>query len=588
MYKPKTKTWKIAKRLWPYFSRYWFLLAIAIFCVIIVSLTDAAYAYIVKFVIDDIAIKKDSQLLARLPFIIVAIAFAGAVARFTQAYILRTLSQRVIREIRLQLYNHYQRLSLDFYTESSTGDMISRITSDTLLMQHAAPSLVQLFRQPFTMVALMGVAFYQNWRLALIAVATFPFVAVAIDRLGKKIRKHARRGQERIGKLASIIKENISGMRIIKAFNAEDVELSRFAKENEQVYKENIKQALFGELNAPLIEFLGLFAGALVVTFGLHQVIKGQITFGSLSSFLTAVGLMYEPIKKLSNVNVAFQTAFAASERIFEVLDTIPSVKEKPNARELPPFSNSIKFEKVWFKYKDSWVISDLNFEVKRGEKIAIVGSSGAGKTTLVNLVPRFYDVTRGRVLFDGIDCRDVTLKSLRDQIAIVTQDVFLFNDTVANNIAYGSNKKDMDKVISAAKASNAHDFIMKLPNGYETNIGEMGVKLSGGEKQRIAIARAIYKDAPILILDEATSSLDSESESEVQKALDNLLLGRTAFIIAHRLSTVKNADRIIVISNGKIIEEGKHEELIAKRGEYYRLYQIQFSEEEKNKKDEP
>lgn len=587
MYKPKTKSLDIAKRLWPYFAPFGLLLAVAIFCVIIVSLSDAAYAYLVQPVVDEIGIKRDRQFLSYLPLVIIAIAFVSAIARFTQAYILRTLSQRVIRKIRFQLYEHYQRLSLDFYTESSIGDMISRITNDTLLMQHAAPSLVQLFRQPFTMVALMVVAFYRNWQLALIAIAAFPFVAITIDRLGKRFRKHAKRGQERIGKLASIIKENLSGIRIIKAFNAEDLELSKFAKENERVYKENIRQALFGELNAPLIEFLGLLAGALAVTFGLYQVSQGQITLGELFSFLAAAGLMYEPIKKLSSVNVAFQTAFAASERIFEMLDAIPSVSEKPDAPKLPRFNDSIKFENAWFKYKDQWIITDLSFEVTRGEKIAIVGSSGAGKTTLVNLIPRFYDVTQGCVLLDGVDSRDVTLKSLRDQIAIVTQDVFLFNDTIANNIAYGTNEKDDNRIISAAKAANAHDFIMEMPKGYETNIGEMGVRLSGGEKQRLAIARAIYKDAPILILDEATSSLDSESEREVQKALDNLLSGRTAFIIAHRLSTVKNADRIFVISNGKIVEEGKHEELIAKRGEYFRLYQLQFFEEEKIKKDE-
>jgi len=588
MYRPKAKSSTIAKRLWPYFAPYWPLLAISAFCVIIVSLTDAAYAYLVQPLVDELGIKRSQQYLFYLPFAIVIIAFVSTMARFTQAYILRIVSQRVIRDIRTQLYEQYQRLSLDFYTESSTGDMISRVTNDTLLMQNAAPSLVQLFRQPFTMLALLGVAFYRNWQLALIATAAFPLTAYAIDRLGKKIRKHARRGQERIGRLASILKENLMGIRIIKAFSAEDFELERFNRENARVYHENLRQALFGELNSPLIEFLGLLAAALAVTFGLYQIHNGQITLGGLLSFLAAVGLMYEPIKKLSTANVAFQTAFAAAERIFETLDTVPSVSEKASARTLPHFSNSIGFDRVWFKYKEQWIITNISFEVRRGEKIAIVGSSGAGKTTLVNLIPRFYDATQGAILFDGIDNRDATIKSLRDQIAIVTQDVFLFNDTIANNIAYGSNRENMDKIVSAAKAANAHDFIMGLPKGYESNIGELGAKLSGGEKQRIAIARAIYKDAPILILDEATSSLDSGSEREVQNALDNLLSGRTAFIIAHRLSTVKNADRIFVIADGKVAEEGRHEELIERRSEYYRLYQLQFFEEGQSKKNEP
>ena len=583
MDRPKTRSIEIAKRLWPYFRPYWPLLVIATVCVIIVALSHAAYAYIVQPAVDYIGIKKNQELLLYFPLIIIVIAFTKSVARFSQSYILRTVSQRVIRRIRDELYRHYQLLSLDYYTNSSTGDMISRVTNDTLLLEQAAPALAQLFRQPLTLLGLLAVAFYRDWQLTLISMAALPLTALAIDRIGKRIRKYARRGQKRIGNLASILKENLSGIRIIKAFGTEEFELERFARENQRVYRENIRRALFGEMSAPLIEFLGALAGAVGFYYGFRQVVNGEISLGTLLSFFSAVGLMYEPMKKISRVNVAFQTAFAGAERIFEIMDTVPSVREKPGAIELPPFSQSIKFDGVWFKYHDQWILTDVNFEVRRGEKVAIVGSSGAGKSTLVNLIPRFYDPSRGAILIDGIDIRDVTLKSLRRQIAFVTQDVFLFNDTIANNIAYGDREKDMERVVEAAKAANAHDFIVEQAKGYETSIGELGTRLSGGQKQRIAIARAIYKDAPILILDEATSSLDSESEREVQKALDNLLVGRTAIIIAHRLSTVKNADRILVLAGGRIVEEGRHEELMKLRGEYYKLYQLQFFEAETN-----
>ena len=579
MDRPKAKAIDIARRLWPYFRPFLPQILIATLCAVMVAAAQAAYAYLVGPAIDEIGVNRRQEFLIYIPVALVLVAFVKSAARFTQAYLLRVISQRVIRNIRRELYEHIQSLSLDFYSDAKTGDMISRVTNDTLLMQQAAPALAQLFRQPLTILFLLGVALYRNWELTLIAMAALPLTAYAIDRLGKKIRKHARRGQTYIGRLAAILKENISGIRIIKAFNAEERELARFERENERTYREGIKKALFGELNAPLIEFLGVLAAAFALAYGLHQVVSGEITIGTLSSFAAAAGLMADPVKRIGRVNVDFQTAFAGAERVFELLDTKPSVREKPDAVELPRFERSIKFDGVWFRYRDQWVLSDVRFEVRRGEKVAIVGTSGAGKSTLVNLIPRFYDATRGAIYIDGIDLRDVTLRSLRRQIAFVTQDVFLFNDSIANNIAYGSQDRGMDGIVEAAKAANAHEFIVELPDGYETNIGELGAKLSVGQRQRIAIARAIYKDAPILILDEATSSLDSESEREVQKALDNLLVGRTAFIIAHRLSTVKNADRILVLADGRIVEEGRHDELIARRGEYYKLYQIQFSE---------
>jgi subfamily B ATP-binding cassette protein MsbA len=383
-----------------------------------------------------------------------------------------------------------------------------------------------------------------------------------------------------MGSLSTLLQETISGSRIVKAFGMEDYENRRFAKENERLFKLIMKSVSIRAISSPLMEFLGGLGIAAIILYGGYQVIYGMSTPGTFFSFLAALLMLYEPAKRLTNVYNTVQQGLAGAERVFSVIDTVPEILDRPGAKPLPRILRSIDIDHVTFCYDETPVLKDIKLEIRAGEVVAFAGMSGGGKTTLVNLIPRFYDVTEGRILIDGRDIRDVTSDSLREQIAIVTQQTILFNDTIRNNIAYGDIRKSEEDIIRAARAANAHDFIMKLPKGYETAIGEQGVKLSGGERQRISIARALLKDAPILILDEATSALDTEAEVEVQEALNELMKGRTTLVIAHRLSTIRNADRIIVLADGRIVEEGTHEALLAKEGEYYKLYNMQFKDE--------
>jgi subfamily B ATP-binding cassette protein MsbA len=379
--------------------------------------------------------------------------------------------------------------------------------------------------------------------------------------------------------ITTILLESITGTRIVKAFNMEDHERKRFAKENRRLFGILIKSVRVRAISHPLMEFLGGLGIAFIVFYGGRSVIRGEATPGTFFSFLAALLMLYEPVKRLSGINNTVQQGLAAAVRIFEVLDTVPEIRDQPKAQVLTRVSQAIEYRDVSFKYEDDWVLKNINLHIKVGEMVAFVGVSGGGKTTLVNLLPRFYDVTSGKVLIDGVDIRELTAESLRSKIGIVTQTTILFNDTVRSNIAYGKIDQPFEEVVKAAQAAYSHGFIQNLPKGYETVIGEQGVKLSGGERQRISIARALLKNAPILILDEATSSLDSESEIEVQKALEYLMQGRTTLVIAHRLSTIRKADRIMVISNGTIVEEGTHEELLAKEGEYKKLYLLQFKD---------
>jgi ATP-binding cassette, subfamily B, bacterial MsbA len=532
-----------------------------------------------------------------IPLLLIGLFLVKNLFRFLQNYILRIIGERVIRLIRHQLYDRYQSLSVDYYTEGSTGIMMSRITNDVNMMQRAVPSLVSLFREPVAFIGLAVVAFYQIWYLALIILVIFPITVFPIAYFGKKIRKYTKRGQEHMGDLNSVLKENFSGIRVIKAFNMEEYELARFDRENERVYKAIKKRIVFDELSSPSIESLGSVAAALALFFGGWLVLKTmtfgghylpwfggitlELTTGQFFSFMASLGLMYEPLKKINKMNINFQSALGASERVFEVLDTEPTVVDQPGARELTPIRNGVRFENVRFRYDTEWICDGIDFEAKAGQSIALVGSSGAGKTTLVGLIPRFYDVVEGAIKIDNHDIRGVSTNSLRAQIGIVTQETFLFADTVAHNIAYGQHEADREKIIAAAKAAYAHEFVTEMSEGYDTLVGELGLKLSGGQRQRLAIARALYKNAPILILDEATSALDTESERKVQAALENLMRGRTTFVIAHRLSTVRNVDRILVLNRGRIVEDGTHDALLEKAGEYARLYQMQFSDQD-------
>ena len=576
------------KRLLRLAKPYYFRLICAMLCMIAVGALTSSQAVIAKPVIDDIFLSKNASALKWIPFAVIGIFLLKGLCNYGQTILMSFIGLRIVADLRNKLYEQIQKQSLAFFTQHPTGLLMSRITSDVISIQSASSeAITSLIKDTFTLIFLVGVIFYTDWKLASIAIIVFPLTIPIISRFGKKMRKVTTSTQITMGTLSSLLQETISGTRIVKAFNMEKYENERFAAENERLFKLNIKTVTINAISSPFMEFLGSFAIAAIIVYGGNNVISGYSTPGTFFSFIAAVLMLYEPVKRLTNVNNTIQQGIAGADRVFSIIDLVPDIEDKTGAVKLPPVTRNIDIENVTFRYEQTPVLKNINLSIKAGEVVAFVGMSGGGKTSLVNLIPRFYDVSEGRILIDGLDIRDVTLQSLRSQIAIVTQQTILFNDTVKNNIAYGDIDRTEDEIINAAKAANAHDFIMKLPNGYDSNIGELGTKLSGGEKQRISIARALLKNAPILILDEATSSLDTEAEIEVQEALDNLMKDRTTLVIAHRLSTIRNADRIIALVNGIIVEEGNHETLLAKKGEYFRLYHLQFKDEGNDIKNE-
>jgi subfamily B ATP-binding cassette protein MsbA len=566
------------RRLLEFVKPHWTRLAGAMVCMLFVSAATSASAFLVKPVLDDVFFKKDLTMLKLIPLAIVGLFVLKGLFDYGQAYLMSYVGQRIIADLREKIYNHLQSLSLSFFTRNPTGVLMSRITNDVGLVQGAVTEAVTgLLKDLFTIVGLVGVVFYRDWRLAIVALVVFPLAVYPIVRFGRKLRSYSTRSQTAMGDISTILMETISGNRIVKAFNMEDYERARFAKENRKLFGILMKSVRVRAVSHPLMETLGGLGIAFIVFYGGYNVIKGVATPGTFFSFLAALLMLYEPVKRLSGVYNTIQQGLAAASRVFEVLDTVPEIRSEPGAKVLTSISKRIEYRDVSFKYEQDWVLRNINLRIRVGEVVAFVGASGGGKTTLVNLLPRFYDVTSGKVLVDDCDIREVTVESLRSMIGIVTQLTILFNDTVRNNIAYGKISQPFEQIVKAAEAAYAHGFIRNLPKGYDTVIGEQGVKLSGGERQRISIARALLKNAPILILDEATSSLDSESEIEVQKALEFLMQGRTTLVIAHRLSTIRKADRIVVISNGVVVEEGTHEELLERDGEYRKLYLLQF-----------
>ncbi len=569
------------KRLLLMTKKYYLRFILAAICMVIAGGLQSALPLVSKPAIDEIFVSKDMSALTWIPFAIVGIFLFKGLCNCGQNILMSSIGLRIVADLRNKLYECIQRQSLSFFTGHPTGMLMSRITNDVLSVQSAASEAVTaLVKDTFTLVCLVGVIFYMDWKLALLAMIVFPLTVYPIAWFGRKMRKVTTSTQITMGTLNSLLQETIAGTRIVKAFCMEKYESDRFGAENERLFKLNMKTVTINAISSPLMDFLGGLGIAAVIFYGGYNVVQGYSTPGTFFSFIAALLMLYEPVKRLTNVNNTINQGIAGADRIFSIIDRVPDIIDKTDAQALPPIQNSIDLQNVSFRYEEKPVLKNVNLTIRAGEVVAFVGMSGGGKTTLVNLIPRFYDVSEGRVLIDGLDIRDVTLSSLRGQIAIVTQQTILFNDTVRNNIAYGDICTTEEEIYKAAKAANAHDFIMKLPNGYDSNIGELGTKLSGGEKQRISIARALLKDAPILILDEATSSLDTEAEIEVQDALDNLMKGRTTLVIAHRLSTIRNADRIIALVNGEIVEEGNHDTLMARKGEYYRLYNLQFKDE--------
>ncbi|MBN3037792.1 MAG: ATP-binding cassette domain-containing protein [Candidatus Omnitrophica bacterium] len=499
---------------------------------------------------------------------------------FARQYLMTNVGHMIVRDVRNALYAKYQSLSLDYYSKSKVGALVSRITYDVGVINNSiAQGLTDVFYQTFKIVILLGIAIFINWRLFLISIVLFPFISIPIVRISKALRALSAKSQEKMGEVTSTLYEGLSGIRIVKTFLMEQYEVDKFANANQGFYKFAMKSAKRIIAISPLTEFVGAMAAMFVLYVGGSQVIEGTLSFGLFAAFMGSMFQCVQPFKRLSNINAVVQQASAAATRIFEILDTPSDLQDKPGAIDLPEFKDKIKLEDVNFKYsgEENPVLKDIDLEVPKGTALAIVGPSGVGKTTLVNLIGRFYDVTGGRITIDGHDVRDITLKSLRQKIGIVTQDMFLFNDTVKANIAYGNIEASEDAIFRAAQAAGAHEFVQNLPKGYDTIIGDRGFRLSGGEKQRLAIARALLKNPPILILDEATSQLDSQSEILVQKALEELMRGRTVFVIAHRLSTVRNASKIIVLDEKRIVESGTHDELMAGAGLYKELYQLQF-----------
>jgi subfamily B ATP-binding cassette protein MsbA len=519
----------------------------------------------------------------------VAVALVGStilkgVFDYAGTYLINHAGFGMITDLRDDLYNAIMRRSAAFFSKYTTGTLLSAIINDIERVQYAMSTvLAEFLQQFFTFLSVAAVAVILGGELAWVLLLFVPVIVYSSRKIGSRVRSTTRQGQDKLAEIQNILHEAITGNRIVKAFNSEKWEILRFRGAARRLFRANLRSVAATAISSPLMDIFGVIGIALLLNLGREQVKHGEMTPGIFVAFITAVFSLYNPVRKFAQFNNNFQQALGASSEIFKFMDIEDDVREKPHARRLPPFSKNVQFDHVSFTYggegSEARVLHDINFEVRRGEVVAIVGSSGSGKSTLVHLIPRFFDASEGRLLIDGQDVRDVTLASLREQVGIVTQETVLFNDTVRNNIAYGQPNVPLKAVEAAARAALAHDFIKALPAGYDEVIGERGVRLSGGERQRIAIARAILKNAPILILDEATSALDSESEALVQSALHNLMSGRTVFVIAHRLSTVRRADRIAVIENGAIADIGAHEDLMAKLGTYRRLYELQFAD---------
>jgi subfamily B ATP-binding cassette protein MsbA len=571
---------KLYLRLLQYLRPYWMRLIAAAVCSGLLAAFTGAYAWLVRPALDEIFINRNPTWLILLPVALMAVSVLKGFASYGQTYLMAYVGNRVVTDIRQRLFSHLMRLPVGFHLKNPSSRMMSRVINDVNWIQNAVSGVVKdFFQQSLTFLVLFGVVFYQNWQLTLLSSVVIPLSVYPMVRLGNRLRKIATIGQERTADMATALQETLTGIRIVKGFTQESAEDRRFGRHNEAYFRAGMKSTQVSAITSPVLEAIGVIGVAGIIWYGGSQVIRGTMTPGTFFSFLTAMFLMYSPIKRVASSNNVIQQALAAAERVFAVLDVETEAATDTGERGLDGVRTSIELRGVSFRYDgvETWALRDISLTVRAGEVLALVGSSGAGKTTLVNLIPRFYDPTEGAILIDGVDLREIRLAALRRQIGIVSQETLLFDDTVRNNIAYGRDEVSEEAVMEAARSAYAHEFIMKLSNGYDTLIGENGVKLSGGERQRLAIARALLRNPPILILDEATSSLDNESERMVQMALANLMKDRTTFVIAHRLSTVQRADRIVVLAGGRVVEIGRHDDLLARGGTYQRLYQMQF-----------
>lgn len=570
-------------RILSYIKPYMHRLIFAMFCTIMAAAANLYIPWIIKDMIDEVLADKNGTMLNWIAASIIAIFVVRGLFWYGQNYLMSYVGQSVIIDIRAAVFKKLQRLSVSFYDKNKTGTIMSYVTNDVNALQSAmVENTIEMITEGFILIGSVVAMIYLDWRLTLFTVCTFPVVLWFMEFFGKKIRKTGGRIQECTADITSVLQESVASARVIKSFVREDYEVDRFDVENRANFRANMKNAQLMATLTPVVELVAAIGVTMIIWYGGNNVINGTITAGSLVAFLTYAVNISNPIKRLTRVIGNIQKALAAAQRVFMIIDMPEEIAESRDAKQLPEVSGKVEFQNVSFAYDDKGnVITDLSFSVKPGEVIAIVGPSGAGKSTIANLLPRFYDVNKGDIKIDGHSVREVTLDSLREQVGIVPQETMLFNGSVYNNILYGRLDATKEEIEAAAKAANAHDFIMQLTDGYETKLGDRGVNLSGGQRQRIAIARAILKNPRILILDEATSALDTESERVVQEALDRLMVGRTSFVIAHRLSTVKNADKILVLEKGNLVESGTHDELLALDGLYAHLYKIQYRKKE-------
>ena len=570
-------------RILSYIKPYMHRLIFAMFCTIMAAAGNLYIPWIIKDMIDEVLADKNGTMLNWIAASIIAIFVVRGLFWYGQNYLMSYVGQSVIIDIRAAVFKKLQRLSVSFYDKNKTGTIMSYVTNDVNALQSAmVENTIEMITEGFILIGSVVAMIYLDWRLTLFTVCTFPVVLWFMEFFGKKIRKTGGRIQECTADITSVLQESVASARVIKSFVREDYEVDRFDVENRANFRANMKNAQLMATLTPVVELVAAIGVTMIIWYGGNNVINGTITAGSLVAFLTYAVNISNPIKRLTRVIGNIQKALAAAQRVFMIIDMPEEIAESRDAKQLPEVSGKVEFQNVSFAYDDKGnVITDLSFSVKPGEVIAIVGPSGAGKSTIANLLPRFYDVNKGDIKIDGHSVREVTLDSLREQVGIVPQETMLFNGSVYNNILYGRLAATKEEIEAAAKAANAHDFIMQLTDGYETKLGDRGVNLSGGQRQRIAIARAILKNPRILILDEATSALDTESERVVQEALDRLMVGRTSFVIAHRLSTVKNADKILVLEKGNLVESGTHDELLALDGLYAHLYKIQYRNKE-------